>query len=112
MELKSAIKKLHGAFGRNGVDTGAFEIVDKEYNKYKDEETTFYNNPNRPSTFYGIATWEGLDTEQQKKDYLNSLSDKDRKYVETWVKLYENRINFEKEWKKFLKETHYGEKCL
>lgn len=30
MELKSAIKKLHGAFGRNGVDTGAFEIVDKE----------------------------------------------------------------------------------
>ena len=30
MELKSAIKKLHGAFGRNGVDTGAFGIVDKE----------------------------------------------------------------------------------
>ena len=74
-----------------------FEIVDKEYNKYKDEETNFYNNPNRPSTFYGIATWEGLDTEQQKKDYLNSLSDKDRKYVETWVKLYENRIKLENE---------------
>lgn len=85
-----------------------FEIVDKEYNKYKDEETNFYNNPNRPSTFYGIATWEGLDTEQQKKDYLNSLSDKDRKYVETWVKLYENRINFEKEWKKLNAEISDG----
>ena len=85
-----------------------FEIVDKEYNKYKDEETTFYNNPNRPSTFYGISTWEGLDTEQQKKDYLNSLSDKDRKYVETWVKLYENRINFEKEWKKLNAEISDG----
>ena len=85
-----------------------FEIVDKEYNKYKNEETNFYNNPNRPSTFYGIATWEGLDTEQQKKDYLNSLSDKDRKYVETWVKLYENRINFEKEWKKLNAEISDG----
>ena len=85
-----------------------FEIVDKEYKKYKDEETNFYNNPNRPSTFYGISTWEGLDTEQQKKDYLNSLSDKDRKYVETWVKLYENRRNFEKEWKKLNAEISDG----
>ena len=85
-----------------------FEIVDKEYNKYKDEETIFYNNPNRPSNFYGISTWEGLDTEQQKKDYLNSLSDKDRKYVETWVKLYENRRNFEKEWKKLNAEISDG----
>ena len=84
------------------------EIVDKEYKKYKDEETTFYNDPNRPSTFYGISTWGGLDTEQQKKEYLNSLSDEDRKYVETWVKLYENRINFEKEWKKLNAEISDG----
>ena len=85
-----------------------FEIVDKEYSKYKNEETNFYDSSDRPSTFYGISTWEGLDTEQQKKDYLDSLSDKDRKYVETWVKLYENRINFGKEWKKLNAEISDG----
>ena len=84
-----------------------FEIVDKEYSKYKDEETNFYNSSDRPSTFYGISTWGGLDTEQQKKDYLDSLSDKDRKYVETWVKLYENRIKFEKEWEKLNAEISH-----
>ena len=74
-----------------------YEAAKKEFDNAAKEENGFYDNPNRPANFYGIATWEGLDTEQQKKDYLNSLSDKDRKYVETWVKLYENRIKLENE---------------
>ena len=74
-----------------------YEAAKKEFDNAAKEENGFYDNPNRPASFYGIATWEGLDTEQQKKDYLNSLSDKDRKYVETWVKLYENRIKLENE---------------
>ena len=74
-----------------------YEAAKKEFDNAAKEENGFYDNPNRPANFYGIATWEGLDTEQQKKDYLNSLSDKDRKYVETWVKLYENVITLENE---------------
>ena len=53
--------------------------------------------PNKPSDFYGEADWK-FKTEQQKKDYLNSLSPEDKKYMENWVAAYENRVKLQTEY--------------
>ena len=71
--------------------------IQPAYKKAIDDEDLAKEMPNKPSDFYGEADWK-FKTEQQKKDYLNSLSPEGKKYMENWVAAYENRVKLQTEY--------------
>ena len=71
--------------------------IQPAYKKAIDDEDLAKEMPNKPSDFYGEADWI-FKTEQQKKDYLNSLSPEGKKYMENWVAAYENRVKLQTEY--------------
>ena len=71
--------------------------IEPAYKKAIDDEDLAKEMPNKPSDFYGEADWK-FKTEQQKKDYLNSLSPEGKKYMENWVAAYENRVKLQTEY--------------
>lgn len=71
--------------------------IQPAYKKAIDDEELAKEMPNKPSDFYGEADWI-FKTEQQKKDYLNSLSPEGKKYMENWVAAYENRVKLQTEY--------------
>ncbi|WP_454953486.1 autotransporter domain-containing protein [Fusobacterium hwasookii] len=71
--------------------------VEPAYKKAIVDEDLAKEMPNKPNDFYGEADWK-FKTEQQKKDYLNSLSPEGKKYMENWVAAYENRVKLQTEY--------------
>ena len=71
--------------------------IEPAYKKAIADEDLAKEMPNKPNDFYGEADWK-FKTEQQKKDYLNSLSPEGKKYMENWVAAYENRVKLQTEY--------------
>ena len=65
-----------------------YEDIQPKLKKAIADERKAYSMPNKPSNFNGEIDWK-YKTDEQKKEYLNSLTPAGRKYVENWVKAYE-----------------------
>ena len=65
-----------------------YEDIQPKLKKAIADERKAYSMPNKPSNFNGEIDWK-YKTDEQKKEYLNSLIPAEREYLENWVKAYE-----------------------
>ena len=65
-----------------------YEDIQPKLKKAIADERKAYSMPNKPSNFNGEIDWK-YKTDEQKKEYLNSLTPAEREYLENWVKAYE-----------------------
>ena len=65
-----------------------YEDIQPKLKKAIADERKAYSMPNKPSNFNGETDWK-YKTDEQKKEYLNSLIPAEREYLENWVKAYE-----------------------
>lgn len=65
-----------------------YEDIQPKLKKAIADERKSYSMPNKPSNFNGETDWK-YKTDEQKKEYLNSLIPVEREYLENWVKAYE-----------------------
>lgn len=101
MELKSTIEKLHAVFGRNGVDTGTFDITDKDKLATASQFEAFY----QLTSFEHVLTIGGeffLNIQPEKKleeaqngwyfilDKEGNIVNDDLKWNKNWV-VFANR---------------------
>jgi len=65
-----------------------YEDIQPKLKKAISDERKAYSMPNKPSNFNGETDWK-YKTDEQKKEYLDSLIPVEREYLENWVKAYE-----------------------